>query len=101
MGMAACFGLVAGVAPLLAIALIVGLATLALLLANVTAGVVIFTVVAFLESLPTIPGAPSIAKLVGLFLVAGWLGAVVFRRLDDGQTSSRGFRSSLGYSACS
>lgn len=43
----------------------------------------IFTIVAFLESLPTISGAPSAAKIVGLFLLIGWLVTVAFRPLGD------------------
>lgn len=79
---AAFFGLIAGLDPILALGLIVGLGVLALLLTNLTAGLMVFTVVAFLESLPSVSGAPSIAKIVGLFLVLGWAGAVAFSRSD-------------------
>ena len=79
---AAFFGLIAGLDPILALGLIVGLGVLALLLTNLTAGLMVFTVVAFLESLPSVSGAPSIAKIVGLFLVLGWAGAVGFSRSD-------------------
>ncbi len=79
---AASFGLIAGLDPILALGLIVGLGVLALLLTNLTAGLMVFTVVAFLESLPSVSGAPSIAKIVGLFLVLGWAGAVAFSRSD-------------------
>jgi len=85
-GLAVFFGVVAGLDPILAIALIAGLAVLSLLVADVTAGVMVFTIVAFLESLPTVTGAPSAAKIVGLFLVVGWLGTVAFRRLDSGSS---------------
>ena len=79
---AAFFGLLAGLDPILALGLIVGLGVLALLLTNVTAGLMVFTVVAFLESLPSVSGAPSIAKIVGLFLVLGWAGTVAFSRSE-------------------
>jgi len=82
--LAAIFGLVAGLNPLLALALVFGLALIALMLANVTVGVMVFTVVALLESLPTLSGAPSIAKSVGVFLLVGWLGAVAFHRVGNG-----------------
>ena len=80
--LAVLFGLLAGLNPILAIALIIGLAVLSLLLVDVTAGVMVFTVLAFLESLPTVAGAPSIAKIAGLFLLVGWLGTLAFHRLE-------------------
>ncbi|MEI7761100.1 MAG: O-antigen ligase family protein [Thermoleophilia bacterium] len=84
-------GLAAGVEPALLIAGLVGLTVIGTTLMNVTAGLMLFLVVAFLESLPTAAGAPSIAKLVGIFLVLGWLRVVASGR--SGARSSADFLS--------
>lgn len=76
-------GLAAGFDPTLVVAGVVGLAIMTVILVNVTVGLMVFLFVAFVESLPTLPGAPSLAKLVGLFLVLGWLGAIAFGRPGD------------------
>lgn len=81
----------AGIEPKLAVVGVVAIALMAVLVANVTAGLMVFVVVAFLESLPSIGGAPSLAKLAGLLLVIGWLGVVAFG--ESGDTSSVDFLS--------
>jgi O-antigen ligase len=73
-------GLAAGASPKLVVAGLAGLVLVAIMLANVTAGVMIFALAAFAESLTTVAGGPSFAKLVGLFLVAGWFGAIGYDR---------------------
>jgi putative inorganic carbon (HCO3(-)) transporter len=89
LGLALALGLFAGSRPVLAAASVIGIAFAAVVLANITAGLMVFTVVTFLESLPTIQGGPSLAKLFGLFLVAGWAVALVYD--TPGSRSSRDF----------
>ncbi len=76
-------GLAAGVNPLLVVAALVGLTVMTVMLVNVTVGLMVVLFVGFAESLPPIPGAPSLAKIVGLFLVVGWLGVIAFGRPGD------------------
>lgn len=76
-------GLAAGVRPELVVVGLLGLTILSVILVNVTAGLMLFLTVAFLESLPTAAGAPSVAKLVGIVLVIGWLGVVAFGRAEE------------------
>jgi O-antigen ligase len=80
---AAAIGLSAALNPLLATVGLIGLMVIALVLSNITAGLMVLILVAYLEALPTIPGGPSLSKLVGLFLVVGWLTAVVVGRAND------------------
>lgn len=80
---AALVGIFAGLNPILALGAVLGLALVVLMLASVTAGVMVFTFVAFLELLPTLGGAPSTAKIVGLFLLIGWFLALISRRAED------------------
>lgn len=77
---AAGVGIAAAVDPTLTLVLLVGVGVAAVMLGNLTAGVLVFVVATFLESLPTLEGAPSIAKLLGLFLVVGWLAALTLNR---------------------
>jgi putative inorganic carbon (hco3(-)) transporter len=84
-------GLAAGLQPTLVAGGAAGLVLVGIILINVTAGLFLFLVIAFLESLPTVAGAPSIAKLVGLLLAIGWLGVVGFGR--PGERSSVDFLS--------
>jgi len=72
-----------GFDPRVVVAGVAGLVLVSVILVNVTAGLMVFVFVAFLEFLPTTAGAPSMAKLVGLFLVIGWLGIVAVGRQDD------------------
>jgi O-antigen ligase len=92
LGIALVLGLAAGANAGLPAPAVVGVALVAVVLANLTAGLMVFVVIAFLESLSTVQGGPSLAKLFGLFLVVGWAVAVAFGR--PGEHSSRDFVSS-------
>lgn len=73
-GIAACIGLVAGVDPQLAIGASLGLAFVLLALANLTAGLIVFTFLSFVALVPTAGGsALSFLKIAGLLLGLSWL----------------------------
>ncbi len=78
---AAAAALVAGLAvaldPVLALAALIGLGLLAIVLTNVTAGLMVFVATSFLQVALDDAGAPPLAKLVGMFLVVGWLAGIV------------------------
>ena len=78
LAVAVALGMIAGRLPLAAVGVVIGLGVMTLVMTDVTAGLMVFAIAAFLESLPTAAGAPSIAKLIGLFLIVGWLGVAVF-----------------------
>ncbi len=71
---AAALGLVAVVAPLVAIGGAAAIAFVSLVVLDLTAGVIIFTFTSFTEVLPGF-GALSAAKLLGGVLVLSWLAA--------------------------
>lgn len=73
-GLGAVLGLAAVLNPLLAIGGALAIAFVALVMADLTVGVVLFTFVTFLEVLPGIGGL-SAAKLAGLVLVVSWVAA--------------------------
>ena len=77
---ALCAGLAAGLDPVLGIALAAGGLFVAVVLSNLTAGLCLFGVVAFLEALPRISGAASVAKIAGALLALSWLATVATRR---------------------
>src|SRR5918911_3104008 len=67
-------GLAAGVDPRLAIAAAIGLGFVVLVMADLTIGLCLFAIVAFLDVLPHIGGsALSFTKLVGFLLAISWL----------------------------
>jgi O-antigen ligase len=78
-GLAALLGTFAGFQPVLALALALGLAFVALALADLLVGLCLFTLVTFMEVLPNL-GEISAAKAVGLVLVASWLATLATRR---------------------
>jgi O-antigen ligase len=70
-------GLAAGVDPRIAIAVAIGLAFVVLVLGDLTIGLCLFAVVAFLDVLPHLGGsALSFTKLVGFLLAISWLAKV-------------------------
>jgi O-antigen ligase len=73
-------GALAGAQPSLALMGVIGLLVAGLVLWNLTAGLCVFVIVAHLEALPRLGGAVSLAKVVGLLLVASWLLATVMRQ---------------------
>jgi len=73
-------GLLAGIDPWLAVAASIGIAFVVLAIADLTAGVVAFTVAIALEFAPFAPeGALSLTKAAGVLLVVSWLAVVTTR----------------------
>src|SRR6266576_1314767 len=61
-----------------------GLSFAALVVANITVGLCLFTVVSFLDILSNIGGSVGITKLIGLLLVLSWF-ATISTRGDSGK----------------
>jgi O-antigen ligase len=77
-------GLAVALDPVLGLALFVGLGLLAVVLTNITAGVMVFVAVSYLQvATEGAAGAPSMAKFVGMFLVLGWLGSMMLDRSEE------------------
>ena len=77
---AACFaGLLAAVSPVLAVGALAGLVLVAVVLADLSVGIVVFAVASFSDSLG-LGGAASIGKLVGFVLLLSWLAGLVHGR---------------------
>jgi O-antigen ligase len=76
-------GVLAGVNPKLAIGATLGLAFAALVVANITVGLCLFTIVSFLDILSNLGGF-GVTKVIGLLLVMSWLATAATR------TESRG-----------
>lgn len=74
-------GILAGVNPLLALAVSLGFAFVLVVLNDLAAGVVLFVFVTFLEVLP-LGANPTVSgiKLVGLILGASWIGVIASRQ---------------------
>ena len=73
-------GVVAGVDPKLAIAGSFALGFIVLVVADLNAGLVAFTFLAFIEIVPFGGPALSFTKLLGLLLAISWLGVMAARR---------------------
>ncbi len=79
-GLAACIGLLAGLNPKLAIAAAIGLAFMLLVFVNLTAGLVAFTFLSFIATVPSAGGpALSFLKVAGLLLALSWLSLLAWR----------------------
>ena len=76
---AAPMGFLAGYDPQLAIAGAIGLAFVLAVFANLTNGMVLFTLIIFFETLPGFAGFASATKLAGLLLALAWLATLVTR----------------------
>ena len=76
-------GLMAGLNGKLALAAIFALGVIAVVIADMTAGVLVFAVAQTLESLPDLTGGASVAQLIGAFLFLGWLTAVLLGRAEE------------------
>jgi O-antigen ligase len=75
--LAVVLGLLAGLDPKLAIAAAIGLAFVVLVLGDLTFGLCLFAVVAFLDLLPHLGGSLlSFSKVVGLLIAISWLAKV-------------------------
>jgi O-antigen ligase len=83
----------AGIDPKFALAGAIGLVFLVLTLGNVTFGLCVFTVVAFVDVLPDFGGAFfSFAKLTGALLAASWAATIAVRgRRERGFVSNHPF----------
>jgi putative inorganic carbon (HCO3(-)) transporter len=69
-------GVLAGYSPPLAVGLTLGLVFVTLTLSNLTAGVCIFAVLSFIDTVVPVQGALSAPKLLGLMLMLSWLALV-------------------------
>jgi putative inorganic carbon (HCO3(-)) transporter len=69
-------GVLAGYSPPLAVGLTLALVFVTLTLSNLTAGVCIFAVLSFLDTVVPVQGALSAPKLLGLMLMLSWLALV-------------------------
>jgi len=79
-GLAAALGIVAVIAPVVALAGAVGLVFVVLAMRNLAVGVSLFTVLTFFEEIPGLQGSGlSVTKLAGGVLVCSWL-LIVTRR---------------------
>jgi O-antigen ligase len=74
-GFAALFGLLAGIAPEIAIAAAIAIGLLLVISADLAVGVALFTGLSFFETIGGL-GGTSVTKLVGLLLALAWLGTV-------------------------
>src|SRR5262245_53932885 len=74
-GLAALFGLLAGLEPQIAIAAAVAIALLLLISADLAVGVALFTGLSFFETISGL-GGTSVTKVVGLLLALAWLGTI-------------------------
>src|SRR5215210_849744 len=75
--LAVLLGIGAGVDPRIAVAAAIGLAFVVLVLGDLTIGLCLFAVVAFLDVLPHLGGsALSFTKVVGLLLAVSWLAKI-------------------------
>src|SRR4051812_35510545 len=76
-GLAVLLGIGAGVDPRIAVAAAIGLAFVVLVMGDLTVGLCLFAIVAFLDVLPDLGGsALSFTKIVGFLLAASWLAKV-------------------------
>ncbi len=73
LAMSAAVGLAAGIKPSLGVALAIGIAFSLVTISDVTAGLVLFTILSFLDVLnSSSSGAASFIKVAGLLLFASW-----------------------------
>lgn len=82
-------GLAAGLDPVLGMTLAAGILFVGVVLSNLTVGLCLFGVVAFLEALPRVSGAASVAKAAGAILALSWLATVATRNADRDELVSR------------
>lgn len=73
LGMGAFVGLLAGVNPVLALGAAFGIAFVGIALANLTAGLCVFAVLTFVDSVLPAGGAFSAPKLMGALLMVSWV----------------------------
>jgi O-antigen ligase len=81
-------GVVAGIQPRYGVAAALGLTFAGAVLANVTVGVVMFTLLSFLEVVNAGSGAVSFIKLAGLIVFLSWFAAQTTRSRSGGASRS-------------
>ena len=81
-------GVAAGIQPRYGVAATLGLAFAAAVLANLTLGVVLFTLLSFLDVVNAGGGAVSFIKLAGLIVFLSWFAAQSMRSRSPGATRS-------------
>ncbi len=84
LGLGAFVGLLAGVNPILALGAAFGIAFVGIALANLTAGLCVFAVLTFVDSVLPAGGALSAPKLMGALLMVSW-----FAHLTTDESSRR------------
>ncbi len=72
LAMSAVVGIVAGIKPSIGVALAIGVAFSLVTLSDVTAGLVLFTILSFLDVLSSASGSASFIKVAGLLLFGSW-----------------------------
>src|SRR5437763_7379941 len=76
-GLAVLLGVGAGVDPRIAVATAIGLGFVVLVMADLTIGLCLFAVVAFLDVLPHLGGSVvSFTKIIGFLLAISWMAKV-------------------------
>ena len=80
-----CVGVAAGVAPRYGVAAALGLTFAVAVIANVTLGMFLFTILSFLEIVNAGSGAVSFIKLAGLILFVSWFAAQATRSACEGR----------------
>jgi O-antigen ligase len=86
LGLCAAFGLLAGISPLAAIAAAVASVFALLVVADLTAGLCVFVLVAFAERIPAVGGSDlTLVKALGALLAISWLAAVATHRAGERQ----------------
>lgn len=82
LALALLLGLLAGVNPLLAILLALGLIFVVITFVSLTAGVCLFAVLSFLDTVAPSAGPLSVSKLLGLLLAGSWLAQIATESPD-------------------
>src|SRR5437763_13904515 len=72
-------GLAAGLNPVAVIGAAAGAVLVAVVLSDLTAGLMCFGLIAFFDVLPGVGGSVSFAKAAGTLVAISWLGPIVFR----------------------
>ena len=76
-------GALSGIDPKLALAAALGLAFVAVVLADLSAGLVLFTMISFVDLLPLGGPALTLAKVAGLLLALSWLARLTTRERES------------------
>jgi hypothetical protein len=72
LSLSAAVGLAAGIKPSIGVALSIGIAFSLVTISDVTAGLVLFTILSFIDVLSSSGGSASFIKVAGLLLFGSW-----------------------------